>query len=106
MPATRGEPTVGGMSTDVDRSQHPSAFPQVPAPAPLCTLPVVGETTVEDAVFYAAVGTVAVFGMVPWTTASLFGGLHAIHQRARNVVRTGTLGEARSGLIEAAEEVL
>ena len=72
---------------------------------PICSLPFVGDTTVEDAVFYAAVGAVAVFGLVSWPTAALVGGGHALHQRARNVIRTGAVGEAREGLIEAAEDV-
>lgn len=76
------------------------------APEPICSLPVVGDTTLEDAVFYAAVGTVATLGLVPWATAGLFGSLHALHQRARNVSRAGAVGEARQGLIEAADEVL
>jgi hypothetical protein len=78
----------------------------VPPPEPLCTLPVVGDTSVEDAVFYAAVGVVAAFGLVPWPTAGLFGAVHALHQRARNVVRTGAVEEAREGLIEAVDNVL
>jgi predicted TIM-barrel enzyme len=73
---------------------------------PLCSLPIVGETTVEDAVFYVAVGAVAVFGWVPWSTAGLIGSVHALHQRARNVVRTGAVGEARAGVIEAVDDVL
>jgi hypothetical protein len=76
------------------------------APQPLCSLPIVGETTLEDAVFYATVGAVALVGLVPWPTAGLFGSVHALHQRARNVTRTGAIGEARRGLIEAADEVL
>jgi hypothetical protein len=76
------------------------------APEPLCSLPIVGETTLEDAVFYAAVGAVAVVGLVPWTTASLIGSVHALHQRARNVTRTGAVGEARRGLIDAVDEAL
>jgi len=72
---------------------------------PICSLPLVGDTTVEDAVFYAAVGAVAVFGLVTWPTAALVGGGHALHQRARNVIRTGAVGEAREGLLEAAEDV-
>jgi hypothetical protein len=83
-----------------------SADPHVPTPAePLCSLPIVGETTVEDAVFYVAVGAVAVFGWVQWPTAGLVGSLHALHQRARNVTRTGAIGEARAALIEAIDEV-
>jgi hypothetical protein len=73
-------------------------------PQTLCSLPIVRETTVEDAVFYVAVGTVATLGWVPWATAGLIGSMHALHQRARNVVRTGRLGEARAGLIEAVDE--
>lgn len=73
---------------------------------PICSLPLVGETTLEDAVFYAAVGAVALFGVVSWPTAALIGGGHALHQRARNVIRTSAIGEAREGLIEAAEDVV
>jgi uncharacterized membrane protein len=73
---------------------------------PICSLPVVGATTVEDAVFYAAVGTVAVFGLVSWPTAGLIGAGHALHQRARNVVRSGTVAETREGLIEAVDDVI
>jgi hypothetical protein len=73
---------------------------------PLCSLPIVGETTVEDAVFYAAVGAVAVFGWVPWSTAGLIGSVHALHQRARNVIRTGAVGEVRAGVLEAVDEAL
>ncbi len=83
--------------------------PEPAAPAsskPLVSLPIVGETTAEDLAFYAALGAVAVFELVPLTTAGLFGALHALHQRARNVVRTGAVGEAREGLIEAVDEVL
>jgi hypothetical protein len=69
-------------------------------------LPIVGETTVEDVMFYAAVGAVAVFGWVPVPTAGLIGSVHALHQRARNVTRTGAVGEARQGLIEAVDELL
>ena len=73
---------------------------------PICSLPLVGATTVEDAVFYTAVGTVAVFGFVSWPAAALIGGGHALHQRARNVVRSGVVGETREGLIEAVDEVM
>jgi hypothetical protein len=75
-------------------------------PGPLCSLPIVGETTVEDAIFYAAVGAVAMFGWVPLPTASLIGSVHALHQRARNVTRAGAVGEARQGLLEAVDDVL
>jgi len=81
-----------------------------PAPAsaiePICSLPLVGATTIEDAVFYTAVGAVAFFGVVSWPTAALIGGGHALHQRARNVVRTGVLAETRAGLIEAVDNVV
>jgi hypothetical protein len=70
----------------------------------ICSLPIIGATTVEDAVFYTAVGAVAVVGWVAWPTAALIGTGHALHQRARNVVRAGAFGEARAGLIEAVED--
>lgn len=73
---------------------------------PICSLPIIGATTVEDAVFYAAVGGVAVVGLVSWPTAALVGTGHALHQRARNVIRTGAVGEAREALIEAADDVM
>jgi len=73
---------------------------------PICSLPIVGATTVEDAVFYTAVGAVAIAGLVSWPTAALIGTGHALHQRARNVIREGAVGEAREGLIEAAEGVV
>lgn len=73
---------------------------------PICSLPVVGATTIEDAVFYAAVGTVAMFGLVSWPAAGLIGAGHALHQRARNVVRSGAIGETREGLIEAVDDVI
>lgn len=72
--------------------------------APVAWLPVVGGTTVEDAVFYAAIGTVAAIGWVSWPTAGLVATAHALHQRSRNVVRDGVLGEARQGLIEAFDD--
>jgi hypothetical protein len=80
--------------------------PEPAAPEPLCSLPIIGATTLEDAVFYAAVGAVGMFGLVPWPTAGLITSMHALHQRARNVTRSGSVGEARQGLIEAADEVL
>lgn len=73
---------------------------------PICSLPLVGETTVEDAVFYTAVGAVAMFGLVSWPTAALVGTGHALHQRVRNVIRSGAVGQAREGLIEAAEDII
>jgi hypothetical protein len=80
---------------------------QAPASAiePICSLPLVGATTVEDAVFYTAVGTVALFGFVSWPAAALIGGGHALHQRARNVVRSGAMGQTREGLLEAVDDV-
>ena len=73
---------------------------------PICSLPLVGATTAEDAVFYTAIGVVGLFGLVSWPTAALIGTGHALHQRARNVTRTGAIGEAREGLIEAADEMM
>ncbi|MBV9805918.1 MAG: hypothetical protein JO286_01985 [Solirubrobacterales bacterium] len=73
---------------------------------PICSLPVVGATTIEDAAFYGAVGAVAIVGLVSWPTAALIGAGHALHQRARNVIRSGVVGEAREGLIEAVDDVL
>jgi hypothetical protein len=61
---------------------------------------------VEDAVFYTAVGAVAAFGWMSWPAAALIGTGHALHQRARNVVRAGAVGEAREALIEAVDDVV
>jgi hypothetical protein len=80
--------------------------PPPTAVKPICSLPLVGATTVEDAVFYAAVGTVATFGLVSWPAAGLIGAGHALHQRARNVVRSGAVAETREGLIEAVDDVI
>ncbi len=74
------------------------------APGELCSLPIVGRTTVEDAVFYSVTGAVAVVGLVSWPTAALFATAHALHQRARNVAREGAFGEVREGFLEAADE--
>ena len=71
---------------------------------PICSLPIVGPTTLEDAVFYTAVGAVAAAELVSWPVAALIAGGHALHQRARSVVRTGTLGEVREGMIEVFDE--
>jgi hypothetical protein len=79
--------------------EHPTAV------KPICSLPVVGPTTVEDAVFYTTIGAVAVAELVSWPVAGLIAGGHALHQRARNVVRTGACGEAREGVIEAFEDI-
>jgi hypothetical protein len=73
---------------------------------PVCSLPLVGATTFEDAVFYTAVGAVAIGGWVSWPTAALIGTVHALHQRTRNVIREGAVGEAREGLLEAVEDIV
>jgi len=83
-----------------------SKSPSTDSTESICSLPIVGATTVEDAVFYAAVTAFKVVGFVSWPTAALFGAAHALHQRARNVTRTGAFGEARAGLLEAADEIL
>lgn len=83
----------------------PEAKSVPPEIKPICSLPVVGPTTVEDAVFYAAVGAVAFAGLVSWPAAGLIGAGHAVHQRARNVIRTGVFGETREGLIEAIDDL-
>jgi uncharacterized membrane protein len=82
-------------------SESPEALPKA-----IVTLPIVGATTVEDVVFYTAVGGLSVVGLISWPTAALFGTAHALHQRARNVIRFGAVGEVRAGLLEAADEVL
>jgi hypothetical protein len=56
-------------------------------------------------VFYAAVGAVALAELVSWPAAALFATGHALHQRTRNVIRAGAMGEAREGLMEAFEDV-
>lgn len=81
------------------------SVPSVATSDAFCTLPVVGPTTIEDAVFYSVTGAVAVVGLVSWPTAALFAGAHALHQRARNVTRRGRVGEAREGLLEVVDEV-
>jgi hypothetical protein len=89
-------------------SPHSGGSEEIDAPGgtePLCSLPIIGETTVEDAVFYGAVGAVATLGWVAWPTAGLIGAAHALHQRARNVVRTGRVREAREGLIDVVDDV-
>jgi hypothetical protein len=92
----RGATLLGLMTT----SDPPAAG----AVEPIFSLPIVGPTMVEDAVFYTAVGAVAIVGWVAWPTAALIGTGHALHQRARNVIRAGAVGEARAGLIEAVED--
>ena len=95
-PKPRGEKELG---------QTPVPAEPAPAPGPVCSLPLVGATTVEDAVFYVAVGAVALAELVSWPTAALIATGHALHQRARNVTRLGAVGEAREGLIEAFGDV-
>ena len=92
--------------TQAPRAQTPVSEAR-PAPAlqPICSLPLVGATTVEDAVFYAAIGAVALAELVSWPTAALIATGHALHQRAHNVIRPGTVGEAREALIEVFEDV-
>jgi hypothetical protein len=103
--------------TEAERGRRPKRAPRekvqtavsiasgTSAVEPICSLPVVGATTVEDAVFYAAVGAVALAELVSWPAAALFATGHALHQRTRNVIRAGAMGEAREGLIEAFEDV-
>lgn len=79
--------------------EHPTAAKSI------CSLPVVGPTTIEDAVFYGTIGAVALAELVSWPVAGLIATGHAFQQRARNVVRTGAYGEAREGMIEAFEDV-
>ncbi|MGN6166836.1 MAG: hypothetical protein ACTHQQ_01515 [Solirubrobacteraceae bacterium] len=96
-PSSRNPPKAAGRTV--------LAAEQSTASKPICSLPLVGPTTVEDAVFYTAVGAVAVAELVSWPVAALMAGGHALHQRARNVVRTGAYGEAREGVIEAFDEI-
>jgi hypothetical protein len=70
----------------------------------LVTLPIVGETTVEDAVFYGAIATFTAVGFVSWQAGTLIGSAHALHQRARNVMRTGVVEDLRKGLLDIADE--
>lgn len=93
-------------STSDRRVQAAAAVPE-PSTAvqPICSLPLVGATTVEDAVFYGAVGALALAEFVSWPTATLFAGAHALHQRTRNVIRRGAMGEAREGLVEAFDDM-
>jgi hypothetical protein len=94
------------MAREHERKARTVSAQEVPTSMkPICSLPLVGPTSIEDAVFYTAVGTVAVAEMVSWPVAALMAGGHALHQRARNVVRSGVVGEAREGLIEAFEDI-
>ena len=89
-----------------DRVQTAASKAQLaPAPESICSLPLVGATTVEDAVFYAAIGVVAVAELVAWPTAAVIATGHALQQRARNVTRQGAMGEAREALVEAFGDV-
>jgi hypothetical protein len=83
-----------------------SQSPGAGAVESICSLPLVGPTTVEDAVFYTVVGAVTIFGWVAWPTGALIGTGHALHQRARNVIRSGAVGEAREALLEAVDDVV
>jgi hypothetical protein len=96
-------PSFGKAARNADKAAV--ALEESTAVKPICSLPLVGPTTVEDAIFYTAVGAVAAVELVSWPVAALVAGGHALHQRARNVVRTGTIGEAREGLIEAFEDI-
>ena len=96
-PSSRNPPKAAGRAAP--------AAEQSTAVKPICSLPVVGPTTLEDAVFYTAVGAVAVAELVSWPVAGLIVGGHVLHQRSRNVIRTGALGEAREGLLEAFEDI-
>jgi len=71
----------------------------------LVTLPLVGATTVEDAVFYGVLGVVTVVKLVSWPTAALIGSAHALHQRARNHKGIDS-GEVLEGALEATEGFL
>ena len=97
MPSSRNPPKAAGRAA--------LAAERSTAVKPICSLPVVGPTTLEDAVFYTAVGAVAVAELVSWPVAGLIAGGHVLHQRARNVIRRGAVGEAREGLIEAFEDI-
>ena len=96
---TRSSKTPKTADRDAVAAEHPTAV------KPICSLPLVGPTTVEDAIFYTAVGAVALTELVSWPAAALIAGGHVLQQRARNVVRTGAFGEAREGLIEAFEDI-
>jgi hypothetical protein len=97
--ATASRPPVGA------QRQRPKRAAAA-APPPLCRLPVVGDTTTEDAAFYGAVGTLVVVGWLELPAAGLFAAVHALHQRARNVTRTGEAGELREGFIEVVDEAV
>jgi hypothetical protein len=43
---------------------------------------------------------------VSWPAAALIGTGHALHRRARNVIRSGVAEEAREGVIEAIDDAL
>ena len=93
-------------ATQKERAQTPvSKARPARAPEAVCSLPLIGATSVEDAVFYVAVGAVALAELVSWPTAALIATGHALHQRARNVTRVGVVGEVREGLIEVFGDV-
>jgi hypothetical protein len=80
------------------------AEPQT-APGTIVSLPLVGPTTVEDAVFYGVLGVVTAVKLVSWPTAALIGSAHALHQRARNH-KGIERGELLEGALEATEGLL
>lgn len=79
-------------------------------PGQLCTLPLLGPTTVEDVAFYGVLGIVTVAELVTWPTAALFASAHALHQRVRYVQHTQHFaGTERAEILEGtleAEEAL
>jgi len=98
--------------TQVTQSQTPevAAEKQGP-PGQLCTIPLLGPTTIEDVAFYGVLGAVAVAELITWPTAALIGSAHALHQRARYVLQTqhfaGTeRGEILEGTLEATEGIV
>lgn len=81
------------------------------APGLVCTLPLLGPTTVEDVAFYGVLGIVTAAELVAWPTAALIGSAHALHQRARFVLQTQHLAgteraEILEGTVEATEGAL
>jgi predicted S18 family serine protease len=76
-------------------------------PGQILSLPFLGATTVEDVTFYGVLGVVTVVKVVSWPTAALFGTVHVLHQRARNLAAHGhERGEMIEGTIEATEGVI
>jgi hypothetical protein len=52
------------------------------------------------------VGTLLLAGWLELPAAGLFTAVHALHQRVRNVTRTGEVGELREGAVEVVDDVL